>query len=101
MLKRVGIIVVLDLLVLGCLASAIVSLNNETRECYKELYDAGLVMGGYNAFFVVRNLIICASCYHTKNPVTNSRYARGVFVCLDCFLYTYVCSWVLTKLTDD
>ena len=95
MVKRMAITILLDLLVVGCLASVIIPRSEQTRECSEDLYRAGLAICAYNAFFVVRNLIICASCYHSKNPVTNSRYARGVFVCIDCFLFTYVCSLVL------
>ena len=58
-------------------------------------------MCAYNAFFVVRNLIICASCYLSKNPVTNSTIARAAFVFFDCGLYTYVCVTVVFKISED
>mmetsp|Transcript_43668 Transcript_43668/g.57864 ORF Transcript_43668/g.57864 Transcript_43668/m.57864 type:complete len:130 (+) Transcript_43668:452-841(+) len=101
MVKRMAITVLLDLLVLGCLASVIIPRADMTKECSEDLYKAGLYICAYNVFFVVRNLIICASCYLSKNPVTNSTISRGVCVCLDCCLYTVVVIWVTLQISGD
>lgn len=101
MVKRMAITILLDLLVVGCLASVIIPRSEQTRECSEDLYRAGLAICAYNAFFVVRNLIICASCYLSKNPVTYSTISRGACVCLDCILYTYCVAWVTYQISRE
>ena len=96
-----AISILLDLLVAGCLASVLIPRAEITKNCSEDLYYTGLAICAYNVFFVVRNLIICASCYLSKNPVTNSTISRGAFVCLDCFLYTFVAVWSTQNMFRD
>lgn len=101
MVKRMAISILLDLLVAGCLISVLLPRSDVTKNCSIDLYNTGLAICAYNVFFVVRNLIICASCYLSENPVTNTTISRGAFVFVDCALYTYVSVWATQNMLRD
>lgn len=101
MVKQLAVTILFDLLVAGCLASVLIPRAEKTKNCNEDLFYAGFAICAYILFFVVRNLIICASCYASKNPSGYSTVARWTFLCVDCFLYTAVVVWATDKLFLD
>ena len=96
-----ALVILMDLLIVGSIASVVVPKSGSTQDCDEDLYWAGIVICLYNVFFVVRNLIICGLCYMTRNPVSNSTVSRLSCVCVDCFAYTAVVIWATTILVSD
>lgn len=101
LIKRMAVVIILDCCILAGIISIIIPNAAKTETCAPNLYNAGTGICVYHTFFVLRNMIICAVSYFTKNPIRDSTMGRISCVCFDCCIYSAIVVWATVSLFDE
>lgn len=101
MLNRMFCQVLFDLFALFVISSALSQGISQVRACSERLFYAGVILAGYYLFYVLRNILICVSCYCCKKPMQGSYVARGFACAFDVIVKTGLLIWVCHVMGEE
>ena len=91
----------MDMILVILIGGFLLGRGGTTKKCDSALFWAGMSFLMYGGFFIVRNIIICLSCYWTKNPKLYSLIGRGIGWFIDWILLTILVIYATTAIKSE